>query len=87
MKKKFTPRFEQILCKCGCGKYFTAAVTTKPPQFMNETHRKRWTRKNQRERKEKSDSASSQIYAALIKSREQMIDLHQRELARLKARA
>lgn len=48
--KHFTPKFEQILCRCGCKTYFSAVVVTKPPRFMNETHRKRWTRQNAKEK-------------------------------------
>jgi hypothetical protein len=51
------PKFENILCQCGCGEYFMATVTTNRPKHKNDTHKMRAYRARKTEEivKEASD--------------------------------
>lgn len=42
---------EQVLCKCGCGKYFMAAKTPRMREYLNDTHKKRAARARAKERR------------------------------------
>jgi hypothetical protein len=39
------PKFENILCQCGCGEHFMGTVTTNRPKYKNDTHKQRAARK------------------------------------------
>lgn len=57
-----------VTCACGCGETFVTTYRTKRPKFKNEAHRRRYWRKQQREKTERAQRARRGTPAGLVRN-------------------
>jgi len=45
------PGMRQVYCKCGCGRYFISSNVGRPREYLNDTHKKREARRQEKLRR------------------------------------